>query len=126
MKAGFISNNQSRIQAAIIKKSGRIIPLGLFYSSTQASLEAAQEEIDRLKDAKKKKAKKNEDKHPLIFVNKDAIKNTYIVCVEKEGVVCTLDSSGDWVKWLKCKMYLYFSSYQEAYQEGLEYLKSLK
>ena len=119
MKPATVTQN-NRFLPAIIKKNGKkkILP-GAFYGE-QAALAVAQRKID----AKlKKKAKK---KHPLIFVNKDAIKNTYIVCVEKEGVVCTLDSSGDWVKWLECKMYLYFSSYQEAYQAGLDFLEAKK
>ena len=123
MKPTAIDKN-NRFLPAIIKKNGKtkLLP-GAFYGE-KAALAVAQRKIERLKDAKlKKKAKK---KHPLIFVSESAIKYTYIVSVEIEEVIHSLNSRGDWVKWPDCEMYLHISSYQEAYQAGLDFLEAKK
>jgi len=124
MKAAYIKTNGYYLPA-IIKKQ-EVSPFKSFCCETaQAALEAAQKEIDRLKDAKLKKKKKAKKKHPPIFVDKNTGKSTYIVCVEIEAVLYSLDSSGDWVKLSECLNCLHFPTYQEAYQAGLDYLKSL-
>ena len=123
MKPTVIHEN-NRFLPAIIKVNGKIKKLpGAFYGEP-AALAAAQRKIDRLKDAKlKKKAKKT---HPLILVNKNKIEDRYIVCVEIEAVVYSLDSSGEWVKWSEYLMHLQFTSYQQAYQAGLDFLEAKK
>jgi len=122
MKAATVTQN-NRFLPAIIKKNGKtkILP-GAFYGE-EAALAAAQRKIDRLKDAKlKKKAKK---KHPPILIDKSLIKKTYIIYVEVEAVPYYLDSTGDWLKLSECQQFRHFPTYQEAYQAGLNYLKSL-
>ena len=115
----------NRFLPAIIKKNGKtkILP-GAFYGEP-AALAAAQRKIDRLKDAKlKKKANK---KRPPVFVTKNAVDGRYIVYVyaETEYTFYALDSSGEWVESSKSIKRLSVPSYQEAYQAGLDYLKSL-
>ena len=114
----------NRFLPAIIKVNGKIKILpGAFYGEP-AALAAAQRKIDRLKDKQMKKKKKE---YPPIFISKNDIDGRYFVYVyvEKELTFHTLDSRGEWVESSKTLDPCPIPTYQVAYQEGLDYLKSL-
>jgi len=124
MKPAYLKYGSDRYWPIFVKKSGKAVSIGIWELSAKSAIESAQQEIDRLKDAKlKKKAKK---KHPPIFIDKNIVKNRYIVYVEVENVAYRPDSGGEWgVKFAECRNSLHFPTYQQAYQAGLDYLKSL-
>ena len=122
MKAGYLKYSNDRYWPIFVKKSGKAVSIGIWELSAKSALEAAQKEIDRLKSERLKKKKH----YPQVFVNKNILTTTYIVCVEIESGFYSLDSSGEWVKISEAKKHLCFSTYQEAYQAGLDYLKSFE